>query len=73
MTLVRPTRIRLLLRIRMALRAAYLRTLIRACEQDITYHQATQELAPQLEELARQRKDELSVQLIDCELCTRQR
>lgn len=70
---VRPTRIGLWLRLRMTLRAAYLRTLISACERDIEFHQATQEQAPQLEALARQRKDELQVQLIDCEPCTRQR
>ncbi len=68
---VRPTRIGPWLRLRMAARAAYLRILIRACEQDIEFHQQTQELAPQLEALARQRRDELQVQLIDCELCTR--
>lgn len=71
--IVRPTRIGLWLRLRMALRAAYLRTLINACERDIEFHRQTAELAPLLEDLARQRRDELNVELIDCELCTRSR
>lgn len=68
---IRPTRIGLWLRIRMAVRAWYLRTLIAACERDIEFHQQTAELAPELESLARQRRDELTCELIDCELCTR--
>jgi hypothetical protein len=43
----------------MLLRRAYLQVLIRSCEQDIEHHQQMQELAPQLEELARQRLAEL--------------
>lgn len=68
-----PTRLNPWLRLRMAVRAAYLRLLMRSCEQDILYHQETAELAPQLEALARLRLDELRIQLIDCELCTRSR
>lgn len=71
MLTIRPTRINPLLRLRMAVRAAYLRMLMRSCEQDIQWHQKSAELAPQLEALARQRLDELRVELIDCELCTR--
>jgi hypothetical protein len=51
----------------MLLRRAYLQVLIRSCEQDIERHQKMQEIAPMLEELARQRLAELRVQLIDCE------
>lgn len=58
-------------RLFMPLRAAYLRMLIRSCVADVEYHQQTAELAPQLEALARQRLDELRVQLIDCDLSTR--
>jgi hypothetical protein len=68
---IRPTRIRPLLRLRMTVRAIYIRLLMRSCEQDIQWHQQTAELAPQLEALARQRLDELRVELIDCELCAR--
>lgn len=68
---IRPTRIGLWLRIRMAVKAWRLRVLISACESDIAYHQACQDTAPLLEQLATQRRDELMVQLIDCELCTR--
>lgn len=71
MLTVRPTRIGPLLRLRMAVRAAYIRMLMRACEQDIQWHQENALMAPQLEALARQRLDELRVELIDCELCTR--
>jgi hypothetical protein len=71
MLTVRPTQIRPLMRLRMFFRAAYIRLLMRSCEQDIQWHQQTAELAPQLEALARQRLDELRVELIDCELCTR--
>lgn len=77
MAAVIPTRPGLLQRawrrVYMQARAAYLRTLLRACEQDISYHQETAELAPQLEALARLRADELRVQLVDCELATRAR
>ena len=55
------------LRVRMAARAWYLRTLIRACEMDILQHQIDQQFAPAREALARQRRDELNVRLIDCE------
>lgn len=71
MLTIRPTRIGPLRRLRMTLRATYIRMLMRACEQDIRWHQETQALAPQLETMARQRLDELRVELIDCELCTR--
>jgi hypothetical protein len=59
------------LRLRIAVRAAYLRLLMRSCEQDILWHQEAQVMAPKLEALARRRLDELRIELIDCELCTR--
>jgi len=68
LALIRHGGMRPLLRLRMAARAWYLRTLIRACEMDIAQHQADQEMAPQREALARRRRDELNVRLIDCEM-----
>lgn len=58
-------------RLYMPMRAAYLRMLMRSCVADIWHHQQTAELAPVLEAMARQRLDELRVQLIDCDLSTR--
>jgi hypothetical protein len=59
------------LRLRMALRAMYLRALLRSVEADILHYQIEAHFLPQQEAEARQRKDELNVQLIDCELSVR--
>jgi hypothetical protein len=68
-----PTRPSLLLRLRLAVRAAYLRILIRACEQDIEAYRLEAMLAPEREAIARERRDVLMVELMDCELNTRTR
>jgi hypothetical protein len=68
-----PTRPGPLQRLRMAVRAAYLRILIHACEQDIEWHKETARLAPQREAIARQRRDELAVELAGCEVSGRSR
>ncbi len=58
-------------RLCLALRAAYLRILIRSCEQDIEFHAHMAELEPKLKQLAERRRDCLLVQLSDCELGAR--
>lgn len=52
-------------RIWCALRAAYLRWLLRSVERDIEWHRAQAELSPLLADLAERRAGELRVQLID--------
>lgn len=78
MLTIRPTRISPLLRLRMAIRGAYLRHQIRAHERDIKNWDRDIEIAtwelehrPLQQRLANQQIDVLRVQLIDCELCTR--
>lgn len=78
MLTVRPTRIRPLLRIRMALRAAYLRWLIKWHEQSMKDRERGLEVAqweiehfPALQRHTQIHIDNLRTQLIDCELCTR--
>jgi hypothetical protein len=61
-------RISLIERIRLSIRAAYLRMLISNCEADIEHHQFMQERELLLEREARQRLDELRIALIDCDL-----
>ncbi len=67
----RPTRPGLLRRLLMAAKLPYLRMLLRAAEQDAEWHAETARLAPQLEQLAKQRADELRIQIIDVELYNR--
>ena len=62
------TRTGIIERIRLGFKAAYLRMLIDACEQDIVHHQYMQERDAALERQARLQLDALRIALMDCEL-----